>query len=262
MNIRLQDISAPLASPSSRFHKIIIMNGDYYYPQDTIQHDYHEFTLRALGEDTFQKSLWKLQSSHSPKNSFYNFNLQVLEHATKSRNILLVSGDAISILHHCSFTLNENFEIIPLTSSIRAGIIKNIYGFASEGYSVSGIAIKKIESKFRITADFHNGIFIAMTLREYNLFSNHRITTDNKKNNTIVTKIFSKELLPTCKWFARKIGVTASDDFCITSDVLQSMSDAELATQIHHLNIFAQMRPIDLERVSRLYISSGNAIIN
>ena len=145
-------------------------------------------------------------------------------------------------------------EIIPITSPIRARIIKEIKQLAEEGFSVSGIAIKKTDSKSSTTQDDHNKIFIALVVHEYFLLSKI------KSNNTI--KIFSKELLPTCKWFARKIGVHASHDFCITSDQLQSMDDAELESLLNTTTVFAEMTPLDLERVSRLLTRQGHELFH
>lgn len=246
MKIILQDIVPPIAERAERFKKVILTNGETLYPNDIPQNEYQEIAMHALGEKNISKNKWKIISQKN--------NKKILEHVTRSRNILCTTADANSILHNSSFTLNSDSEIIPLTSSIRARTLKEIKHFALDGFSVSGIAINKMDSKLSITADGHNGIFIALVLHEYFVLSNIQ-----QKNSTI---IFSKELLPTCKWFARKIGVHASDDFCITSDYMQSIDDAELASILNHTTVFAEMTPLDLERVSRLLTKQGHELFH
>jgi len=261
MNIILQDIIAPFAELAKIFKKIIFMNGDVFYAHDNVQNEYHEIVLLTLEEKRIQNNSWKKISSKTDNKNNYSTKI-ILEHITKSRNILCITADALSVLHHSSYTLNENSEIISITSEMRFNIINKILTYAAEGNSVIGIAIKKIESKSSNTRDFHNGIFIAIVLREYILLSNASTTAYEYKNSKETIKIFSKELLPTCKWFARKIGVPALGDFCITSDLLESMSDTELALHMHHTTIFAEMRPLDFVRVSRLLTAEDYANIN
>ncbi|MDA1169423.1 MAG: hypothetical protein O3A36_03740 [bacterium] len=261
MKILLQDIVPSQKDSTTRYDKIVMMNGEYFYPHEQPQNEYHEFVLHALDDNVLKNSSWKVISTHQVKNSI-GTKKQILEHVTRSRNILCSTSDGLSALHHSSYILNSNSEITLLSSQLRAQIIKNIYEYSSQGNSVLGVAIKKIESKSSNTQDVHNGIFIALVLRKYILQKNESITADKRKKLNIEIKVFSKELLPACKWYARKIGVHASDDFCITSDALQSMDDTELSNYIHHTNIFAQMRPMDLQRVSRLYAIQGHELIN
>lgn len=261
MKILLQDIIPLQNASTERYDKIVMMNGEYFYPHEQPQNEYHEFVLHILEDSAIKNSSWKIISTQHAKNNS-EIKKQILEHVTRSRNILCSTSDALSALHHSSYTLNADSEIIVLTSKLRANIIKNIYAYSAEGNSVSGVAIKKIESKSSSIRDLHNGIFIALVLRKYILPPFPSTTADKIKNSNGSIKIFSKELLPACKWYARKIGVHASDDFCITSDALQSMNDAELSRYIHHTTIFAQMRPSDFERVSRLLTLHGHKIIN
>lgn len=254
MNIVLQDIVSPIATREDRFKKIILTNGDTFYPHDIPQNEYHEIALHALGEKNILQSTWKIISE--------NNNKKILEHVTRSRNILCTTADASSILHHSSFTLNSHSEIIPITSNIRARIMKEIKQLAEEGFSISGISIKKIDSKSSTTHDNHNGIFIALVLHEYSFLPNAQNIISEKIDSKNTIKIFSKELLPTCKWFARKIGVHASHDFCITSDQLQSMNDTELESLLDSTTVFAEMTPLDLERVSRLLTKQGHELFH
>ncbi len=259
MKIALQDITPNIASLSEGFKKIIFTNGIHFYPHDIAQDEYQELALHALEENKGKNSKWKM-ISNSISGKFSPKKKQILQHVTRSRNILCTTSDAHSILHHSSYMLNEHLEIIPLTSETRARLMKEINQYASEGNSVSGIAIKKIESSSSDTRNIHNGIFIALALHEYFLSPDVSTTVDTMKKSNVSIKIFSKELLPTCKAIARKIGVNASDDLCITSDQLQSMSDAELSPHLVHTTIFAEMKPLDRERVTRLLTQQGHEI--
>lgn len=259
MKIVLQDILPPIATRAEGFKKIIFTNGIDFYPHDLPQNDYQEIALHALEEKNMKNKKWKITSSEM-NGKFSPRKKQTLQHVTRSRNLLSTTSDAPSILHHSSYTLNAESEIIPITSSMRAEMLKKIYELASEGNSVSGIAIKKIEASNSDTGHIHNGIFIALVLHEYFLFPDSSTTIDAMKNSKAAIKIFSKELLPTCKAIARKIGVNASNDFCIASDALQSMSDSELLSHLPYTTIFAEMRPIDKERVSRLFEQQGHTV--
>lgn len=259
MKIVLQDITPPIASRAEGFKKIIFSNGIHFYPHDLPQNEYQELALHAVEEQSGKKSNWKL-ISHTMSGKFSPKKKQILQHVTRSRNMLCTTSDALSALHHSSYILNEHDEIIPLTSKLRAKLIKEINHYASEGNSVLGIVIKKIESSSSNTHDIHNGIFIALALHEYILFPNVSTTIHNLKKSDASIKIFSKELLSTCKSIARKIGINASNDLCITSDLLQSMNDTELASHLSHTTIFAEMKPIDRERVTRLLTNQGHEI--
>ncbi|MEK7500421.1 MAG: hypothetical protein AAB649_07540 [Patescibacteria group bacterium] len=261
MKIKLLDIIASENQTTGNYDKIVLTNGEYFYPHDQSENEYHELVIKALEENSTKIGSWKI-TSNSPHKNNPDIKKQILEHVTRSRNILTYKSDALTVLHHSAYTLNTDSEIIPLSSKLRAEIIKKIYAYSSEGNRVSGISIKKIESKTSSTTDFYNGIFIALVLRKYILPKTTSRTADKNQKSKISTKIFSKELLPTCKWYARKIGVHASDDFCITSDALQSMDDAELSRHLNHTTIFAQMRPLDFERVSRLLTANGHELIN
>src|SRR3989344_36706 len=243
MKVVLQDIAPPIASLSKEYKKILLMNGLQFYPHDDCQDAYHEIALHTLSKTNIKKSSWNIISKKN--------NALILEHITRSRNIICTTSDALTSLHHCMYTLNAYSEIIPITSSIRANIIREIYTAASHGNYVSGISLKNMESKLSNTTYTHNGIFIALVINEYVLLPKASSTIDKIKKTKKSLKIFSKELLPACTWFARKIGIHASDDFCITSDQLRSMTDSELASHIHHFTVFAEMDDLDRTRVTR-----------
>jgi hypothetical protein len=259
MKIVLQDITPPIASLAEGFKKIIFSNGTHFYPHDLPQDEYQELALHALEENNGKNNKWKI-ISNTTSGKFSPHKKQILQHVTRSRNILCTTSDARSVLHHSSYILNEHFEIVPITSELRAQLLKEINQYASEGNSVSGIGIKRIESSSSDTRNIHNGIFIAMVLHEYILSPDVSTTIDKMKNSNASIKIFSNELLSTCKSIARKIGINASNDLCITSDQLQSLPDSELASHLSHTTIFAEMKALDRERVSRLLEEQGHEI--
>lgn len=260
MKIVLQDINAPIASLSDGFKRIIFSNGFHFYPHDIPQDEYQELILHAL-EQGNKNNKWKLIST-SVSGKFSPKKKQIFQHVTRSKNILCITSDALSVLFHSSYILNEHLEIIPITSEIRTRILKEINSLASEGNSVSAIAIKKIESSSSDTRNIHNAIFVALAIHEYFLFPNVSTTIDNIKKSDTAIKIFSKESLATCKAIARKIGINASDDLCITSDLAQSMNDNELIPHLFHTTIFAEMTPLDRERITRLFAEQGHEIVS
>lgn len=259
MKVILQDIASPIASLEKDFKKILFANGQKMYPHDLPQDEYQELALHAL-EETIKNTNWKV-TSNTIHGKFSVSKKKILQHVTRSRNILCTTADALFVLHHSSSTLNEHSEIIPITSEIRSRLIKEINLSASEGNSLVGIGIKRIESSSSDTRDIHNSIFIGFAVYEYSLSPDVSTTIDNFKNSDVSVKIFSKELLSTCKTIARKLGINASNDFCITSDQLQSMEDTELASHLPHTTIFAEIKPLDRDRVTRLLESQGYEIL-
>ncbi len=259
MKIALQDIIPPIASKAERFKKIILAAGTTFYPNDIPQNEYEEIILHTLGDTGIKNPKWKTLS-RGASGKFSPVTNTILQHVTRSRNIFSTTADAHFILHHSTYTLNSNLEIIPITSKMRAGIMREINQYASEGNSISGIAIKRIESSSSNTRNIHNGIFIALALHEYSLLPDANKKIDAMKNSDTSIKIFSNELLPTCKYLARKIGINASNDCCITSDDMQSMDDSTLVTHLTHTTIFAQMKNIDRDRITRLLIQQGHEL--
>lgn len=133
----------------------------------------------------------------------------LFEHPTQARNVVLMSGDARTVLHHCL-----------LSSHDRYALEKQFSASESEGILPIGIAMKHVHASSLSCHDIHEMTFIGIAHATFDriLESHHVLRTLH--NRKIQVKIVSPMLLRLSQAIVRDIGLVASEDTCITGDVL------------------------------------------
>ncbi len=212
-----------------------------------LQHAPH-IQLRGFSQPS--KPSWKHLAS-IPSQTPFSYSAALLEHPTQARNIVVVTGDARTVLHRCH-----------IASTIRHTIEQEIFAQESEGFFPIGIAYKHTHASDLSRDTIHELTYIGIAQTTFEIIPESSHIVRKLHDKKIHTKIISPMALRLSQSIARKLGIAASEDVCITGNNLASMSDNELRMYAPRVNIFSELEFADAQRITRLLEESGHRIIH
>ena len=211
-----------------------------------LQHAPH---TQLHGVPELSQPSWKPIAS-IPAQSPFPYSAALLEHPTQARNIVLVTGDARTILHYCS-----------LDSQTRYVIEQEIFTQESEGFFPIGIAFKHTHAPELSRDTIHELTLIGFANTSFELMQDASRIIRSLHEKKIQIKIVSPMALRLSQSIARRIGIGALEDICITGNTLALMSDNELRIHAPRVNIFSELEFADEQRITRLLEEAGHHII-
>lgn len=211
-----------------------------------LQHAPH---IQLHGTPKLSRPSWKLLSS-IPSESPFAYNAALLEHPTQARNIVLVTGDARTVLHHCS-----------LASPVRYAIEQEIFAQESTGFFPIGIAFKHTHTSELSRDTAHELTYIGIARTAFEIIPESSRILHKLRDKKIQIKIVSPMALRLSQAIARSLGIVALDDSCITGNAMAIMSDSELRMHAPRVNIFSELEFADEQRITRLLEDAGHRII-
>ncbi len=211
-----------------------------------LQHAPH-IQLRGVAQSS--QPSWK-PLAFIPSQPPFSYSAALLEHPTQARNIVLVTGDARTVLHHCT-----------LASSTRHAIEQEIFMRESEGFFPIGIAFKHTHTSDLSRDTIHELTCIGIAHTAFEIIPEASHIIRKLHDKIIQIKIVSPMALRLSQSIARKIGLSASEDTCITGNTLALMSDNELRMHAPRVSIFSELEFADEQRITRLLEESGHRIV-
>lgn len=211
-----------------------------------LQHAPH---TQLHGVSALPQTSWKHLASIPPQSPF-SYSAALLEHPTQARNIVLVTGDARTVLHYCS-----------LASQTRYAIEQEIYAQESEGFFPIGIAFKHTHAPKLSRDTIHELTLIGFANTSFELIQDASRIIRSLHKKKIQIKIVSPMALRLSQSIVQKIGINALQDACITGNDLALMSDNELRIHAPRVNIFCELEFADEQRITRILEEGGHRII-
>lgn len=203
---------------------------------------------------------WRTLSSSTPQKG-RRYHTALTQHPTHSRHILFMTGDARTILHHSSKTINKRGEIVDLSSSVRHQLQQDIETQESTGSIVISVASKHMHQSSLNKEDMHGMVFLGMATATFDILQDHKEQIRRMKDNERQITITSSESLPLTKAFAKRLGVVSLDDSAVTGHDIMNMQDSELKKHLPHIKLFAELIPSDTVRITRLLEELGHHVL-
>lgn len=178
------------------------------------------------------------------------YSAVLLEHPIQARNILLVSGDARAVLHHCLLSSNDRHQLE-----------KQFSVSESLGIFPIGIAMKHMHTSSLSQKDINEMTFIGAADTVFDTVPKTHSIIRKLRDKKIQVKIVSPMALRLSQAIVRGTGMVAAEDACITGSALSLMSDNELRMYAPRVNIFSELEFADEQRIARIFKEGGHRII-
>lgn len=257
MDIVLTDWRGVFTPPSPILHRLPHKEGSYYanISLDALHHAPHG---TVVGIPRSHIGNWKRIAT---LDTHPHYTAALLEHPTQTRNIIVSTGSAREMLHRSSSVVMPNGEVVLLSSVLRYTTEQAITAHEAAGYFPIGIAIKHTPNPTLSHDTTHEMVFVGTANSMFDVMPQSPRAIEKLHTKNIGVKIISSMPMQLSKSIARKIGILASEDSCITGDMLASISDKEAREYISHMNIFSELAPYDIPRITRLLHETGQRVI-
>lgn len=193
---------------------------------------------------------WKIIDSISPSEVF-PYHAILIEHPTQPRNIILMSGDASTVLHHAS-----------ISSHNRHAIQKEVFEQQSAGKFPIGIGYKHTHQSKITREDLHVLSFIGSAITFFPPVKYSRAVLQKLHDKNISVKIFTHMPLHLSRVIARSAGIYSSEDSSLTGSQIAEMNDEELIRHMPHATILAEMSLADEQRITRLLDKADHRVLH
>lgn len=194
--------------------------------------------------------VWKKIMSMSPSSAI-SYHATLFEHPSQARNIIIVSGDASTVLHHST-----------LPSHKRHALQKEIWMHESMGKLPIGIAFKHTHDSSMNKNTIHELTWIGNALVSFESIQESYRTLQNLKDKNIHVKIFSHMPLHLSRAIARKVGIYSSEDSCLTGNDIAQMNNSDLHQHVLRTTIFSELVFSDEQRIMRVLEEAGHRILH
>lgn len=212
----------------------------------------------------FQKS--KLTKKWRPRSGIqfdarWKYRATLHDHPTNSSQIIFVSGAPEVLLEQSSHALNQQSEVVPLTSQQRANIQRKFISRATNARRLIAVAVKTNLSQSDISHDdIHQLTFLGILSISDPLRPDVREAIHQTQEAGVAIKLVTGDHQVTACAVARGVGLTVTDDNVLDGALLQDLSDKELRRVVNHITVFSRVEPLDKQRIVKALQSQGHVV--
>lgn len=203
---------------------------------------------------------WKTRDT-IPFSTEWKYRMMMFDHPTQPTQQIFIAGAPEVLLEKSSYALNEEGEIVELTSEHRAAIHKKIDDLATKGFRLLGVGMKRHVEQSEITHDDVKQIeFLGILTIQDPVRREVRDSIKQTHSAGVAVKLVTGDYEKTARAVAREVGLTATEDQMLSGEELRGMNDAELINTIDDIVIFSRVEPLDKQRIIRALQSKGHVV--
>ncbi|RLG89145.1 MAG: ATPase [Thermoprotei archaeon] len=182
-------------------------------------------------------------------------------HELGKETIVVSSGAPEIILDHCSTIMNLKGDIEPLTTGLRAKVLKVIEELASQGYRTLAVAQKILDSIPSSDKELESNLTLLTVMgiidppRE-----NVKESIETARKAGIKVMMVTGDHKLTAIAVAKMVGMDLDGSLVIEGRELDSMSDSELEKIIDKVTIFARVTPEHKARIVKALKRRGYVV--
>jgi P-type Ca2+ transporter type 2C len=203
---------------------------------------------------------WRMRDG-IPFNTKWKYRASLHDHPTKPSQILFVSGAPEIVLEHASRAVLPSGEPVSFTSEMRHSYQRQLVQHASQGKRLIALAVRDNITQTTLThADIKGLTFLGILTISDPIRPEVVKAIHETQSAGVAVKLITGDFAPTAQAVARAVGLSVHDDTVITGDVLQDLTDDELARIVDDIVIFARVEPLDKQRIVRALQKRGHIV--
>ncbi|MDZ4225568.1 MAG: HAD-IC family P-type ATPase, partial [Candidatus Andersenbacteria bacterium] len=193
--------------------------------------------------------------------SVWKYRASLHDHPTNETRTLFVSGAPDVLLARSSQTINDRDEIVGISGKCRQELEAEIKKMAAAGTRILAVALRSNMRKDNIThRDVNNLTFAGVLTITDPIREEVRQAVWETKSAGIAVKLVTGDYEPTARGVAHQLGLGATDEEVLSGEILESLSDQELAEAVGAVNVFARVSPLDKKRIVRALQKQGEVV--
>ena len=174
----------------------------------------------------------------------------------QNKNLQITKGAVRNILEICTL-VESNGEITPI-NQMKEKIQSQFESLSVQGFRIIGVSYKYVDGSQITKEDESKMVFLGFISFYDPLKPDIVEMIENLKNMGIETKIITGDNKFVAKYVASQIGLNS--ELLLTGDDLNKFSNDALVNTVNHTNIFAEIEPIQKERIILALKKSNNVV--
>jgi P-type Mg2+ transporter len=191
----------------------------------------------------------------------YDFNrrrLSVLVHDGPGAPILISKGALDAVLAVCTTALSADGTVVPL-ASVQASVQKLFLDLSNQGYRVLGVATRELEGATTTTlADEAKMTLVGFVTFADPAKPDAAATLKDLAANGVSVRMLTGDNHLVAAHIAKQVGLDTTT--VLTGADIDALDDAKLATTAMGVAVFAELNPIQKERIVRALRASGQVV--
>lgn len=217
-------------------------------------------TALSLEKDSSATSTWQVRS-HLMYSSTYHYGAVQAHHPTQSSSFIFVTGSPEVLLEKSTSALTQDGEGKHIESKRRREIAANIDQLAQKGPHLLGIAFKRVETTHSLKhSDIHGLTLLGVLVSEEEVRKNIHSEITKLEQENVAIKFISHGSALGAQAMLRQAGIPLKSNQIYTGQQLQHVTDHEMLSLLPSARLFAQLEPLDKERLVRLLQKKGFAV--
>lgn len=203
---------------------------------------------------------WRLRDTIT-FSSRWKYRATLHDHPTKSTQTIFVTGAPEVLLERSSSAILPNGEIVPLTSALRHEYQRKMIQHASGSKRlIASAVLDNIENDNLTHSDIAGLTFLGILTITDPIRPEVRGAITETLAAGIAVKLITGDFSVTARSVAQAAGLSANNDAVLEGEILQDLTDDDLAKVVDDIVIFARVEPLDKQRIIRALQKRGHVV--